>query len=107
MSHLSVFRHGRPPAVSVANPIYLTSPFEIRDGAKLTFELFQEDAEALEQLLGTRQYYVLESQPFWGTLERLEACPSIHPTLSQVANTLNKATVRGVLSVIEETARIQ
>jgi hypothetical protein len=104
---LSLYRGNRLPALYVAEPIYLISTGNIENGAKLVFEVLEDDAGILRSLIGKEKYYILDSKTFWVRLESLEPCQSTHPTLSMVAQSLDKKTLRGVFSVIGETTRSQ
>jgi hypothetical protein len=106
MSALSVVRDGNKAVTLAANPLYLISAFTTARGGQVIFEILEADAGGLQRLVGTKQLYYLEEQLFWGQLESLEPCESTHPTLSTVACTLNKKTMRGVFSILGETDTI-
>jgi hypothetical protein len=95
---LSLVRQGLP-AARIAD-VYVT----LRNGMEVTFEVFEEDAEALRSLVGTTQFYVLDSETFWGQLKTLERCESTHQGLARLHH---KPTLRGVLAVFEEATPIQ
>jgi hypothetical protein len=58
---LSLYRGDRLPPLYVAEPIYLTSTVNIENGAKLVFEVLEDDAGILRSLIGKEQYYILDS----------------------------------------------
>jgi hypothetical protein len=95
MSCLSVIRDGR--SVVVANPIYLLSPIEVRNGANVTFEVLAADAASLKDLVGQISYYYLDPPGFfWAQLKTLDECQSTHPGLALLRN---KPAFRGVFSI--------
>ena len=102
MACLSIVREGLGATI-VANPIFVTSAIEkLQTGAKLIFEVFEQDAAALGQLLGETRIYVLTPPGnFWGKLDILEPCQSTHPGLALLRH---KPTLRGVLAVFEEVS---
>ena len=96
MSCLSVVRDGGPPVV-VANPIYLFSPIEVRNGAEVTFEVLAADASSSKDLIGQiRYYYLVPPGLFWARLKTLDECQSTHPGLALLRN---KPAFRGVFSI--------
>lgn len=103
---LSIFRDGRPPAVTVASPVFFTSPTDsLQIGAEITFEVSERDASALKPLVGKDEYYVINFEThFWARLKILEPCKSTHPGLALLRD---RPTLRGVLTVFKETAAKQ
>lgn len=98
MACLSRYRGNGLPAIVVANPVFVTSPIEFKDGAEVTFEVFEQDAAALKTRVDKEQRYVLDSmEPFWAQLKCLDPCESTHPALTYLRH---KETLRGVLCVM-------
>ena len=100
MACLSVIKDGER-AVVVANPVFVTSPIEFQSGSEMIFEVLEQDAAALKDLVGIGKWqnYVLDSIPFWAQLKFLYPCESIHPGLASLRH---KATLRGIFSIIDE-----
>jgi hypothetical protein len=96
MPALSVVKPGRQAVPVVANPIFLTSPLRTEGGAEVTFEVFDIDAGALRELVGTKQLYHLDNTLFWAELKSLLPCQNTHPGLSLLRH---KPTLRGVFSM--------
>jgi hypothetical protein len=86
-------------ALGVANPIFPTSEFDLRKGAKFTFEVFEIDAAWLKKLVGKKLTYAYEQRAFIAELTELELRTSTAPALLLLRN---KPTMRGVLSVLQE-----
>ena len=77
MACLSVYNpDGAGPAVVCANPIHLLGSQELRRDAELPFEVLEQDASSLKKMIGEHRLFVLHSQAFWGTLQRLEPSPT-------------------------------
>ncbi len=99
MTSLSIIRN-RPPAVQIANPIFLISmDQEIRSGAEIIFEVLEKDATALHPLIGQVMHYVLDGSTFWAKLREVTARTSTHPALALLRG---EPTLWGVLAVFEE-----
>jgi hypothetical protein len=96
MSALSIFKPDRKAMPCVANPIFLTSALRTECGAEVTFEVFEIDARALIDLIGTNQLYHLDNQLFCAELKSLQPCESTHPGLSLLRH---KSTLRCVFSM--------
>jgi hypothetical protein len=86
-------------ALGVANPIFPTSEFDLRKGAKFTFEVFEVDAAWLKKLVGKTMTYAYEQRLFAAELTELELCTSTVPALLLLRN---KPTMRGVMSILQE-----
>jgi|GEM_PF-1888256 len=96
MSSLSTFTEDGI-AIVCANPIFLTSEPEFREGSQMTFEVFAADATSLKSRVGKLERYYLDSHPpFWAELTRLEPCESTHPGLARLRDT---PTLRGVFTM--------
>ena len=93
MSALSIFESDRQTIAVVTNPIFLTSDLRMMRGAEVTFEVFETDANRLENFVGTTQLYYLDGRLFWAALKSLEPSQGTHPGLSLLRD---KPTLRGV-----------
>jgi hypothetical protein len=94
MACLSLYRDNRLPPIAIANPVFVTSPIELKNGAEVTFEVFEQDAAALKGRVDKDQRYVLDSKgPFWAQLKCLDLCESTHPMLAHLRH---KETQKGL-----------
>ena len=94
MTALSFFQNRKPPAIVVANPVFLDrGPV----GGEFGFEVFERDATTLKSLIGTDQYFIIDAcEHFFGRLESLEPCQPTHPELALM---IGRPTLRGRLRI--------
>ncbi|HLJ26497.1 MAG TPA: hypothetical protein VKY85_07290 [Candidatus Angelobacter sp.] len=80
-----------------ASPVYLLSQMDYRRGAKIMFEVAEEDASHLKTLIGQMETYGFDprQRPFIAQLTSLEPCNAQDPALAL----LGKPTMRGILTV--------
>jgi hypothetical protein len=97
MASLSILSEGGL-MVGCANPIYLTSEADYREGAKLTFEVLEADASSLRRLLGKIDTFGIDPREpvFIAELTSLEPCES---TVEALALLRDKPAMRGTLTV--------
>ena len=91
--------------VVAANPVFVISSNdnEFKRGSEVKFEVFEQDAGTLRPLIGADQLYAMDGMTFLSRLNSLTPCKSTHPGLALLRD---KATLRGVFSIIEDAIAV-
>jgi hypothetical protein len=77
----------------------LSKPDDYTTGGTIRFEVLERDGQALKARVGIPSSYVLDGQPFWGTLASLELRPSTHQGLNLLRD---QPALSGIFHVLPE-----